>query len=152
MNNLANSVFRQRVTGDFTGTTDELLQWAACKWGFAPDVVRAEAAVATRWHQTPNGLLRLELPRWQSAWPAARDSTAFGLDVALSWQRSCYEGYLDALGVTTTLLTPTSYVPGDLMGCVGNLVSGGWYDPAAIDFESRVDQDAQLKSWDAPGF
>ena len=24
----------RRVTGNFTGTTDEIIQWAACKWGF----------------------------------------------------------------------------------------------------------------------
>src|SRR5262249_17787374 len=23
-----------RVTGNFTGTTDEIIQWGACKWGF----------------------------------------------------------------------------------------------------------------------
>ena len=34
---------RARVTGAFEGTTDELLQWTACKWGFDEDYVRAEA-------------------------------------------------------------------------------------------------------------
>jgi hypothetical protein len=33
-----------RVTGDFAGTTDEILQWGACKWGVDPDLVRAQAA------------------------------------------------------------------------------------------------------------
>ena len=31
-----------RVDGDFAGTTDELIQWAACKWGIDEDIVRAQ--------------------------------------------------------------------------------------------------------------
>ena len=27
-----------RVDGDFTGTTDEIIQWAACKWGIDEDI------------------------------------------------------------------------------------------------------------------
>lgn len=38
-----------RVTGDFTGTTDEILQWTACKWGIDADVVRAQAAKESYW-------------------------------------------------------------------------------------------------------
>ncbi|MDQ4089722.1 MAG: hypothetical protein M3163_05410, partial [Actinomycetota bacterium] len=30
-----------RVTGNFKGTTDEIIQWAACKWGFSDETVRA---------------------------------------------------------------------------------------------------------------
>jgi autotransporter family porin len=39
------------VTGNFTGTTDEILQWGAYKWGFDPDLVRANAADESSWHQ-----------------------------------------------------------------------------------------------------
>ena len=38
-----------RVTGDFVGTTDEILQWVACKWGIDADVVRAQAAKESYW-------------------------------------------------------------------------------------------------------
>ena len=31
------------VDGDFAGTTDQLIQWAACKWGIDEDIVRAPA-------------------------------------------------------------------------------------------------------------
>ncbi len=37
--------FRKEITGHYTGTTDEILQWVACKWGVPVDVVRAEAVV-----------------------------------------------------------------------------------------------------------
>ena len=40
-----------RVDGNFTGTTDEILQWGACKWGFDEDLVRAIAATETWWKQ-----------------------------------------------------------------------------------------------------
>jgi len=39
-----------RVTGDFSGTTDEILQWAACKWGIDVDIVRAQAAKESYWN------------------------------------------------------------------------------------------------------
>ena len=31
----------QRVSGRFTGRTDEIFQWAACKWGISDNVLRA---------------------------------------------------------------------------------------------------------------
>lgn len=37
------------VTGNFTGTTDEILQWAAHKWGIPEDWVRAQAASESWW-------------------------------------------------------------------------------------------------------
>src|SRR5262245_64477950 len=35
----------RRVTGNFTGTTGEIIQWAACKWGFNVNALRAQAAI-----------------------------------------------------------------------------------------------------------
>jgi hypothetical protein len=43
--------YASRVTGDFTGTTDEIIQWGACKWGIADDVVRAMAVTESDWNQ-----------------------------------------------------------------------------------------------------
>lgn len=40
-----------RVSGQFTGTTDEVLQWAACKWGVADNVLRAVAVRESGWYQ-----------------------------------------------------------------------------------------------------
>ena len=44
-----------RVTGDFTGTTDEILQWAACKWGIDEDWVRAQINNESSWRQDAKG-------------------------------------------------------------------------------------------------
>lgn len=40
-----------RVTGHFTGTTDEIIQWAAAKWGLPDDVLRADAVQESSWYQ-----------------------------------------------------------------------------------------------------
>jgi hypothetical protein len=47
--------YEDRVTGNFTGTTDEIFQWAACKWGFALDMVRAQAVQESSWRQSQLG-------------------------------------------------------------------------------------------------
>jgi hypothetical protein len=41
----------QRVSGRFTGTTDEIFQWAACKWGLRDNVIRAVAVRESTWYQ-----------------------------------------------------------------------------------------------------
>lgn len=41
----------QRVTGHFTGTTDEIFQWAACKWGINDNLLRAMAVRESTWYQ-----------------------------------------------------------------------------------------------------
>jgi len=40
-----------RVSGQFTGTTDEIIQWAACKWGLSDNVLRAIATQESGWYQ-----------------------------------------------------------------------------------------------------
>jgi hypothetical protein len=41
----------QRVTGHFSGRTDEIMQWAACKWGISDNVLRAVAVRESTWYQ-----------------------------------------------------------------------------------------------------
>lgn len=40
-----------RVTGHATGTTDEIIQWAACKWGLGDNLLRAIAVRESGWYQ-----------------------------------------------------------------------------------------------------
>lgn len=44
-----------RVTGNYTGTTDEIIQWAACKWGMNEDLLRAQAVQESSWYQNAYG-------------------------------------------------------------------------------------------------
>ena len=43
--------YKPRITGNFTGTTDEIFQWAACKWGISDNMIRAQAVQESHWHQ-----------------------------------------------------------------------------------------------------
>jgi hypothetical protein len=40
-----------RVDGQFTGTTNEVFQWAACKWGLPDDLLGAVAVQESTWYQ-----------------------------------------------------------------------------------------------------
>jgi F5/8 type C domain-containing protein len=44
--------YYQDVTGNYTGTTDELIQWASWKWGIPTDWLRAEYALESNWNQS----------------------------------------------------------------------------------------------------
>jgi hypothetical protein len=45
----------KHVTGGFTGTTDEIIQWAAIKWGIPEDIMRAMAVRESNWRQAAEG-------------------------------------------------------------------------------------------------
>jgi hypothetical protein len=40
-----------RVDGQFSGTTDEIFQWAACKWGLPDNLLRGIAVRESTWYQ-----------------------------------------------------------------------------------------------------
>jgi hypothetical protein len=44
-----------RVTGNFVGTTDEIIQWTACKWGIDEDWVRAQIVNESYWRHSTLG-------------------------------------------------------------------------------------------------
>jgi hypothetical protein len=50
-NSLWDSWLLPRVDGRFTGTTDEIFQWAACKWGLPANLIRAAAVEESTWFQ-----------------------------------------------------------------------------------------------------
>jgi hypothetical protein len=53
-----------RVTGHFRGTTDEILQWAACKWGLPDNLLRAIAVRESNWYQYPTYLSGRCVAHW----------------------------------------------------------------------------------------
>jgi len=121
-----------RIDGDFTGTTDEIIQWGACKWGFDEDVVRAVAVVESWWRQSTvgdngasHGLLQVRSTVHTGTFPMSRDSTAYSVDYALAWRRACYEGTFTWMNGSSKL---GGYAGGDEWGCVGAWYSGDWYD------------------------
>lgn len=167
---------RAHMTGQFTGTTDEILQWVACVWGVPVDVVRAEAVVESYWNQsqlgdTTNtqsdcppgtwngascyqsyGILQIQYQWFTSTWPMSRDDTAFNAEFVYGQIRTCYEGWTDYLNDRTPLPGYPPYHAGDLWGCVGRWYSGGWYDQGAVDYIAKVRAALNQKLWLTPGF
>ena len=122
-----------RVTGNFTGTTDEILQWAACKWGIDEDIVRAQIAKESWWtmdavgdNGESFGLGQVRVPYHGVGVRERQRQALVGLQRrlhVLRW-RSCYEGNETWLNSSSTA---ADYAAGDIWGCVGLWFSGRWY-------------------------
>jgi hypothetical protein len=154
-NALWNSTYATRIDGNFTGTTDEIIQWAACKWGWSDDLVRAEAVIESTWRQstvgdgsTSYGLMQVRYlyhPRVNggckdcagSSWPNSANSTAFNVDLFLAEMRGCYDGLEPYLGNTR----------GDQWGCIGSWFSGAWRTSSALGYVSKVQSALNNKDW-----
>ena len=159
--------YQERVTGNFTGTTDQILRWAACKWGFDEQDVRAQAVMESHWHQSTLGdcndttqpqtkgcasvgvmqVKGADIPATHpGTWPAAMTSTAFNVDYALAVRRLCFEGK------ETWLRQYNPYAAGDLWGCIGRWYSGRWHDAAAEQYITHVRAILSARPWLAAGF
>jgi hypothetical protein len=160
-----------RVTGTFTGTTDEIIQWAACKWGFDEDIVRAVAVSESSWDQATVGdvteaaslcpvgyqapcpqsfgLLQVKWTAHAGTFPWSRDSTAFNVDYSLMWRRVCYEGWMTWVSDGQP---NRGYAAGDEWGCVGLWYSGSWMDDAARSYIQDVRSNLAARLWLRPGF
>jgi hypothetical protein len=165
-----------RINGEFTGTTAEILRWAACKWGINQDIVFAQAAVESWWRQTTKGdwetggcppghgpgvdgkpglcpqswgILQNRYPYETSSWPGIERSTAMSADVAYAIWRSCYDGYETWLNTVTHVGT---YRAGDVWGCVGRWSAGRWHTPAAQQYIAKVKLYLRERIWTNPDF
>ena len=58
------------VTGHYSGTTDEVIQWAAAKWGIPADWLRAEYVQESRWNMSQLGDLATVTPTAYSEYPS----------------------------------------------------------------------------------
>jgi autotransporter family porin len=167
-----------RVDGNFTGTTDEIIQWASCKWGIDEDIVRAQVAKESWWHQSnlgdfgsdvsacapghpigadgqpglfPQsvGMMQVRYPYMTWAFNDAETSSAYNLDAALAARRECFEGQDTWLN---TVERGQTYVAGDIWGCVGMWFSGRWYTQPAKDYVAAVQSYLAQKIWTTPDF
>lgn len=137
------SPYARLVTGGFSGTTDEILQWGAAKWGLDVDLLRAQAAQESGSRQSQvgdNGLsfgiLQIKRTAWDGTWPLTQRSTAFNVDMHGAIMRECLDG-----GATWL---ESGYRAGDLWGCVGYYFSGRWDAPEGEAYAERVRR--QLRS------
>jgi hypothetical protein len=168
----------QRITGDFTGTTEEILRWAACKWGIDQDIVFAQAAVESWWRQgtlgdwygqasacppghglgadgrpglcpQSYGILQNRYPYEQQSWPGIGRSTAMNADTAYAIWRSCFDGYETWLN---TVQRGSQYHAGDAWGCVGRWFAGRWRTAPADGYIAKVTQYLRERIWTTPDF
>ena len=163
-----------RITGHFTGTTDEIFQWAAAKWGLPDNLLRTIAYMESDWRQSnfgdyvrdtakcPPGYNKLPCPvtfgivgtkstSWPGVFPWNRDSTAAAVDVLGGWLRGCDEGWLWWLRDHGNQ-SRASYRAGDIWGCVGAWYSGDWHDgplagPGGQSYLLRAQHWDQIRPW-----
>jgi hypothetical protein len=148
--------YKDQVTGAFTGTTDEIIQWAARKHGLDPNLLRAVAAVESWWRMSTNGddgdsfgLFQMRRPYQCCDFLAAGD-TAFNADYYGAIIRSYYDGRQTWLNTVAGNGAP--YRAGDLWGSVGAWFSGRWHDPGAEQYVARVKQYMRERVWLEPHF
>jgi autotransporter family porin len=159
----AHAPYVQHVTGRARGTTDELIAWAAWKWGIDEDLVRAVATVESGAlqgfvgdHGRSYGIMQTKRTAagddqgWPGTYPLSRESTAFNLDFWGRAFRSCFDGRDRWLRTLSRRRAP--YRPGDLWGCLGVWFSGGWYDAAARRYVGEVRAALRALPWRAPEF
>lgn len=146
--------YKRRVTGRYRGTTDEVIQWAAYKWGFSPDVFRAVAAIESRWKMTAVGdggqsfgIMQVKRGH-HCCFPTTRLSTAFNLDYYGAYLRTVYDGRVRWLnGVERG----ERYRRGDLWGSVGVWFSGRWHYGSG-EYIRRVKDTIRQRTWRRAGF
>lgn len=147
-----------RVTGDYVGNTEQILLWGACKWGIDEDIVFAKAVTESFWRDSTNGdggeswgLMQVREPYWGWSFPEARTSNAMNVDVALSAQRSCFEGNETWLN---GFPRGQDYAGGDMMGCVGLWFTGRWYapQPGFNDYVNTVQGHINSRTWTTTSF
>ena len=169
----------RRVDGAFTGTTDEIIQWAACKWGIDEDIVRAQIAKESYWNQgnlgdwwsypaeqcppghglgedgrpgeCPQsvGLGQVRYAVGDPAFPGVERSSAMNLDYTYAIWRACYEGKETWLNQVER---GRDYAAGDVWGCVGRWFAGRWYTSAASSYANDVQSNLNQRIWTTPGF
>lgn len=174
----ANSRIAARIDGGFTGTTQEILRWTACKWGIDENLVYAQAAVESWWRQSTEGdwagdasacaprhglgadgragqcpqsfgILQNRYPFERSTWPGIQRSTAMNADTAYAIWRACFEGYEHWLN---DVERGRQYAAGDAMGCMGRWFAGRWHTTAADQYVAKVKGYLDQRIWETPDF
>lgn len=141
----------RRVTGQFEGTTDEILQWASHKWGIDEDVARAIAVNESTWRMSmvgdagqSFGILQVKRTVHLGTYPIAELSTAFNADYWGMMVRQYLDGCASWLG--------TGYAPGDLWGSLGAWYSGMWHDAGAEEYNASAQRHLTARPWEGAGF
>ena len=177
----ANTEIATRVTGAFTGTTDEILQWAACKWGIDADIVRAQAAIESWWRQPAKGDWGADPGRCPPGHGLGVDNPLYYpdecpeswglLQTRYPYQPSAWPGMADSSAFNADTAYAVwracyegyewwlnevergqDYGPGDAWGCVGRWYAGRWHTAAAESYIAKVQSYLERRIWEQPYF
>lgn len=172
---VAPAVAGQPVTGNFVGSTDEIIQWTACKWGVDEDLVRAQIAKESSWHMDAYGdagtdqsacapqfrggatcpqsigLGQVRFGYHGSAFvnDNAINSSAYNLDYTYSRWRACFEGYETWFN---SFERGQNYAAGDEWGCIGAWFAGRWRTDPANRYIAEVQEYLASRIWESSGF
>jgi hypothetical protein len=148
---------RGHVTGNFTGTTDEIIQWVSHKWGLDEDIARAQAAKESWWHMSvvgdndeSFGLYQIRAPYHPGTYPLSALSTAFNADYYAMWIRYYYDGC--AAWMNSQPDRTRDYAAGDIWGSVGAWFAGDWWPKWAQSYIKDVQGHLAKRTWAQPGF
>jgi autotransporter family porin len=157
--------YTARVSGNFAGTTDELRQFYACKWGLDEVMLGAAMHLESEWRQDTLGdyrpaagnpwcrpgymtdpcpesfgITQIRPQYYAGTWPGAIESTSFNLDYYAANQRACYDGLIDWLGA--------AYGPGDALGCAGWWYAGGsWKTEVSAAYRQGIQARVASPPW-----
>jgi hypothetical protein len=144
----------RKIDGQYTGTTDDILEWAAYKWGLPEDLLKAVAVHETWWEMDyvgdsgdSFGIFQMRVP-YHCCLPFMRDSTAFNADYYGAIIRSYYDGKQDWLNHDCCAAdNGKPYKAGDLWGSVGAWSSGRWHLETNKIYVDTVKMHMREKTW-----
>lgn len=156
--NTTPAVYRDKVTGNFPGTTDEIIQWAAHKWGIDEDLVRAQAVKESWWQMSTlgdggisYGLMQIKSTVSKGTFPLSQQSTAFNVDYYGASMRNYFDGAATWLN-DPCCFSGAFYSAGDIWGSVGAWFAGRWYTTGAVDYINSVNWHLSTRTWSQTGF
>jgi hypothetical protein len=164
------------VSGGFTGTTDEILQWGAHKWGIPEDQFRAAAATESWWRQGGMGDrhdgINAALYPAQSRIDADSVYETLGLmqikwrpdgslhpgTEPLRWKSTAFS--VDYWGATVRYYYDgrcswcgAGYGPGQAWESIGaHYNPSPWRNAGMLDYIATVKADLAARVWQRPGF
>lgn len=165
-----NATYKPRITGNYTGTTDEIIQWAACKWGWSDNVVRAQAVVESNWYQSMvSDFVARSAGHCTFDYVGDPCPTSFGIiqvkwyyHPAVSSSSSPQSSYpqiktstafnldlelAELRGCYDGMSTYLGNTRGDLWGCIGYWYSGAWHSPGGDAYAAQVQSELAAKPW-----
>jgi hypothetical protein len=141
--------YAARVTGDFRGSTDDIIEWAAWKWGIGENPLQALQesdwkSSAAGDDNTSFGVMQIKRTFHAGTFPLSRESTAFNLDYYGAVFRHYFDGKAPWLG---DVERGEPYRSGDVWGSVGAHFAGRWHTPPAEAYIRDVQEILREQRW-----